>query len=181
MQLRHRGPVSTAKRPSAAKRLAVRAVAEPATKAPASGAADAPAVAAPAIGAGPKRAAAPEHFINVIPRSAWDNGIPPVMVRGARQTRRLATHNRGAAAAAPAPEQLALRPPARARPRAHPARRNPTWRPLPSSPPQGAHLMASGVVAPISTSKGAGEGVDEHQFQYPAPDANIQVGPSVAC
>lgn len=34
-------------------------------------------------------------------------------------------------------------------------------------PVMGAHLMASGVIAPISTSKGAGIDVEPHQFQYP--------------
>jgi len=51
-----------------------------------------------------------QPLLNVIPKSQWDNGIPPVM---------------------------------------------------------GAHLMASGTVAPISTSKGAGIDVPPHQFQYP--------------
>lgn len=60
-----------------------------------------------------------EHFINVIPQTAWEKGIPPVM---------------------------------------------------------GAHLMDSGAIAPISTSKGAGIDVDVHQFQYPGEgDAQVVV------
>jgi hypothetical protein len=38
----------------------------------------------------------------------------------------------------------------------------------------GAHLMASGTIAPISTSKGPGIDVPPHQFQYPG-EANAQV------
>uniref|UniRef100_A0A383VDG1 6-phosphogluconolactonase n=1 Tax=Tetradesmus obliquus TaxID=3088 RepID=A0A383VDG1_TETOB len=41
-------------------------------------------------------------------------------------------------------------------------------------PVMGAHLMASGTVAPISTSSGAGVGVEPHQFQYPG-ESNAQV------
>ncbi|GBF94076.1 6-phosphogluconolactonase [Raphidocelis subcapitata] len=98
------------RRPSAAAApLVVRAVAEPTTR---------PAEAAKRNGAAngngkPK----PSHFLNVIPKTAWEKGIPPVM---------------------------------------------------------GAHLMASGAIAPISTSKGAGLGVEAHQFQYPG-EGNAQV------
>jgi 6-phosphogluconolactonase len=53
--------------------------------------------------------ATPSPLINVIPKSQWDNGVPPVM---------------------------------------------------------GAHLMASGVIAPLSTSKGAGVDLVPHLFQY---------------
>lgn len=43
-------------------------------------------------------------------------------------------------------------------------------------PVMGAHLMASGVIAPISTSKGAGIDVDAHQFQYPGEgDAQVVI------
>lgn len=41
-------------------------------------------------------------------------------------------------------------------------------------PVMGAHLMASGTIAPISTSKGPGIDVPPHQFQYPG-EANAQV------
>lgn len=41
-------------------------------------------------------------------------------------------------------------------------------------PVMGAHLMASGTVAPISTSKGPGIDIEEHQFQY-ADEANAKV------
>jgi hypothetical protein len=37
--------------------------------------------------------------------------------------------------------------------------------------------MASGVIAPISTSKGAGLDVDVHQFQYPG-EGDAQVRPA---
>lgn len=41
-------------------------------------------------------------------------------------------------------------------------------------PVMGAHLMASGTVAPISTSKGPGVDVTPHIFQYPAAhDAQV--------
>jgi 6-phosphogluconolactonase len=63
-----------------------------------------------------------EKFVlNVIPKSAWPNGVPPVM---------------------------------------------------------GAHLMASGVVAPVSTSRGAGgeeQGVPPHEFSYPQGEASTRV------
>jgi 6-phosphogluconolactonase len=55
--------------------------------------------------------------INVIPKSRWRDGIPPVM---------------------------------------------------------GAHLMESGAIAPLSTSKGPGTG-EEHQFYYPKGDADLGV------
>jgi 6-phosphogluconolactonase len=42
-------------------------------------------------------------------------------------------------------------------------------------PVMGAHLMASGVVAPISVSKGAGVDVPPHIFQYPDAECDIQV------
>jgi len=61
------------------------------------------------------------YVINVIPKSAWPNGVPPVM---------------------------------------------------------GAHLMASGVVAPVSTSKGAGgaeQGIAPHEFTYPQGEASTRV------
>lgn len=41
-------------------------------------------------------------------------------------------------------------------------------------PVMGAHLMASGTVAPVSTSTGAGEGVAQHTFQY-AGEGEAQV------
>jgi len=41
-------------------------------------------------------------------------------------------------------------------------------------PVMGAHLMASGTVAPISTSKGPGIDLEPHQFQYPG-EANSEV------
>lgn len=39
----------------------------------------------------------------------------------------------------------------------------------------GAHLMASGVVAPISTSKGTGVGVARHMFLYPDGEYECEV------
>lgn len=98
-------------RAAAARPLVVRAVAEPTTKAAAAernGAAK--------LNGNGARKASP-YFINVIPQTAWEKGIPPVM---------------------------------------------------------GAHLMASGTIAPISTSKGAGIDVDVHQFEYPG-EGNAQV------
>ncbi|KAI8473518.1 MAG: hypothetical protein J3K34DRAFT_410985 [Monoraphidium minutum] len=104
MQLLKRGPspLTTPKRPSAASSVAVHAVAEPSTK---------------RSGGNGNGAAREKPLLNVIEKTAWEKGIPPVM---------------------------------------------------------GAHLMASGTIAPISTSKGAGLDVDEHQFQYPG-EGNTQV------
>jgi 6-phosphogluconolactonase len=62
-----------------------------------------------------------KFVINIIPKSAWPNGVPPVM---------------------------------------------------------GAHLMASGTVAPVSTSRGAGgeeQGVPPHEFTYPQGEASTRV------
>jgi hypothetical protein len=42
-------------------------------------------------------------------------------------------------------------------------------------PVMGAHLMASGTVAPVSTSKGAGDGVAEPMFAYPTGEGDTQV------
>lgn len=42
-------------------------------------------------------------------------------------------------------------------------------------PVMGAHLMASGTVAPVSTSTGAGVGVPDHVFTYPTAEGNAQV------
>lgn len=42
-------------------------------------------------------------------------------------------------------------------------------------PVMGAHLMASGVVAPVSTSKGAGIDIVPHQFQYHIAETNTLV------
>lgn len=39
----------------------------------------------------------------------------------------------------------------------------------------GAHLMASGTVAPISTSKGTGDGVARHMFLYPDGEYECEV------
>ena len=70
----------------------------------------------------PSASTSNERFIlNVIPKSAWPNGVPPVM---------------------------------------------------------GAHLMASGTVAPVSTSRGAGgeeQGVPPHEFTYPRGEASTRV------
>jgi 6-phosphogluconolactonase len=69
----------------------------------------------------PPAASAEKFVLNIIPKSAWPNGVPPVM---------------------------------------------------------GAHLMASGAVAPLSTSRGAGgeaEGVPPHEFSYPHGEASTRV------
>lgn len=74
---------SSTRRPRVAA-VAVRAVVEPATR-PAAPDADRPASSgAPSakLGSSSGSGKEPEHFINVIPRTAWDKGIPPVMVRG---------------------------------------------------------------------------------------------------
>lgn len=42
-------------------------------------------------------------------------------------------------------------------------------------PVMGAHLMASGVVAPISVSKGPGIDNIPHQFQYPTVEGNTEI------
>lgn len=42
-------------------------------------------------------------------------------------------------------------------------------------PVMGAHLMASGVVAPLSQSKGPGLDVAPHQFQYPGTEGDASV------
>jgi 6-phosphogluconolactonase len=42
-------------------------------------------------------------------------------------------------------------------------------------PVMGAHLMDSGAIAPLSTSKGPGEGGEPHQFYYPDGDADVGV------
>lgn len=42
-------------------------------------------------------------------------------------------------------------------------------------PVMGAHLMASGVIAPVSTSKGAGIDVQEHIFTYPDGEYSAQI------
>lgn len=65
MLLQRCSPLTSFKRPSAAPTVAVRAVAEPSTK--------------HANGNGAARKDKP--FINVIEHTAWENGIPPVMVR----------------------------------------------------------------------------------------------------
>jgi hypothetical protein len=149
--------LATAKRPSAAtaRSVVVRAVAEPTTTGKAAPKA--------AKRNGNGAAKQPEHFINVIPQTAWEKGIPPVMVRtrraeqAANDSGLVDVHNTRAVAAACACACRSITHSAPARPR------------------QGSHLMASGVIAPVSTSKGAGVGVDVHQFQYPG-EANTQVG-----
>lgn len=56
---------SSKRRSSAPAAVVVRAVAEPVA----------------ANGSGSSKKKEPEHFINVIPQTAWEKGIPPVMVR----------------------------------------------------------------------------------------------------
>lgn len=64
--LQHGTPLTSFKRPSSAASVVVRAVAEPAAKR------------ANGNGNGAKRE---QPFINVIPKTSWEKGIPPVMVR----------------------------------------------------------------------------------------------------
>lgn len=52
---------------------------------------------------------------------------------------------------------------------------NGVWRPSGIPPVMGAHLMASGVVAPITTSKGPGLDVAVHEFQYHEAETEVSI------
>jgi hypothetical protein len=99
------------RRPAATARLVVRAVAEPATRP----AAERNGAAAKASSNG--AAKAPTHFINVIPQTAWEKGIPPVMVRRAGAGAAGAAAETDAAAARRAAAAAAHACPAGLRPR----------------------------------------------------------------